>query len=51
MEDVYENQLDGSTWGEAQYVRGIDAEGNSVNLPVEGFGYDTATDEEIVDLF
>lgn len=49
--DVYENQLDGAVWDNAQYIRGIDAEGSSVLLPVEGMGYDTATVEEIEALF
>lgn len=49
--DVYENQLDGAEWDNAQYIRGIDAEGNSVLLPADDFGYDTASVEEIEALF
>lgn len=49
--DVYENQLDGSTWNKTPYVRGVDEAGNSVLLPVEGMGYETATIEDINSLF
>lgn len=49
--DVYENQLEGAEWAEAKYIRGIDAEGGSVLLPAQGMGYETATIEEINNLF
>ncbi len=49
--DIYENELGGSTLEETKYVRGIGEAGNSTLVPVEGFGYDTATAEEIEGLF
>lgn len=49
--DIYENQLDGAEWDDAQYIRGIDADGNSVLLPKDGMSVDTASVEEIESLF
>lgn len=49
--DIYENQLDGAGWDDALYIRGIDADGNSVLLPKGDMSLDTANVEEIEALF